>query len=282
MAAINLIINENKLSYEIENNVIILKRKGIIIYEFPIPNNYNLTATLNRFVKNKYEVIREVRFIITNYQLKNPSFIPSNLDEIYISESGLWSALGKDNMKFEYLDTSILSQDDFEYAYYGNPRWNELAKNGFKIPKSFWYSKAYHKQNYSKARNIENVREDIINYNENARLIKEDEAMALVSLDCSFRLKQGMLNNLYGYNSENKDFLIDVIGHLPDNWPILASSIENPNVYRFLIPTLSAICDDEFAANSCLSIDYDKKYPYLVLPVIDEDKDKAKKLSLNA
>ena len=155
MAAINLIINENKLSYEIENNVIILKRKGIIIYEFPIPNNYNLTATLNRFVKNKYEVIREVRFIITNYQLKNPSFIPSNLDEIYISESGLWSALGKDNMKFEYLDTSILSQDDFEYAYYGNPRWNELAKNGFKIPKSFWYSKAYHKQNYSKARNIE-------------------------------------------------------------------------------------------------------------------------------
>ncbi len=56
MAAINLIINENKLSYEIENNVIILKRKGVIIYEFPIPNNYNLTATLNRFVKNKYEV----------------------------------------------------------------------------------------------------------------------------------------------------------------------------------------------------------------------------------
>ena len=102
--------------------------------------------------------------------------------------------------------------------------------------------------------------------------------MALVSLECSFRLKQGMLNNLYNYDTENKEFLIRTIECIL----VLASSIENPNVYRQLIPTLSIICNDVFEANSCLSVDYDKPYPYLVFPVIDENKDKTKKLSLNS
>lgn len=41
-----------KINYRMKkNNIIILKRKGVIIYEFPIPNNYNLTTILNRIIK---------------------------------------------------------------------------------------------------------------------------------------------------------------------------------------------------------------------------------------
>lgn len=236
---------------------------------------------MDKIYKNEEGEIKEKKFIITNYQLNYPHFIPPEFGNLYISESGLWNIKGKDNIEFEYVDASVLTQEDFKYVYYGNDRWNNLVENGFRIPKSFWYSKTYHYKNY-KTRDIKNLKEELITYGKNVRLIREDEAMALIALDSSFRLEQGKLENLFSYDTKNNDFLIQTIGQIPDNWPILVSSIENPNVYRQLIPTLSIICDDKFAANSCVSIDYNKPYPYLVFPVFDENKDKVKKLSINS
>lgn len=184
MGAINLLINRNLMSYEIRNNVIVLKENGTIVYEFPIPNGYYLLGEIDRDVHG----VQEKRFVIANYKLNQPLWVPKGFGNPYLSDSGVWQIeeINKTDTRkiLEYIDTSALNLEDFYDIFYGNKRANELFENGFKIPKSFWYSTRYHYYNRT-ARCICNVPKYMNDYDNRARLIREDEAMALIALDFS-------------------------------------------------------------------------------------------------
>lgn len=273
MGAINLLINRNLMSYEIRNNVIILKENDTIVYEFPIPRGYYLLGEIDRDVHG----IQEKRFVIANYKLNQPLWVPTGFGNPYLSDSGVWQIeeINKTDTRkiLEYIDTSVLTLEDFYDVYYGNKRATELFENGFKIPKSFWYSKTYHYDNYSMERRIRNIPNYMKNYDKRARLIREDEAMALVALNFSMSLRKGKDKNLYSYcdRAVGQKYGIECRGHIPDNWPILVSSLENTNVYRTLSPSEAYLCDNTHASNACVTLSNNEPYPYLIFPVIEEE-----------
>lgn len=289
MSAINLLINEKIISYEIQNNGIILKKNNNTIYEFPIPEGYYLAGTID------YEEIREIkekRFIITkNYPVK-PSSIPVGFENLQISIDGTWCAEGAFDSRIQrkggrkrikYIDTSSLTLDDFDYVYYENERARFLFENGFKIPDSFWISSDYHSDYYNMSRAIRDIPNYMKDFDYRARLIKEDECMSLIALDFSMKLTLVVKNlyNVCGYcGMVPHELGIDTPGSVPDNWPIVSTSIENQNVYRLLWPQLVDLSHNPFYSNYAVDVSYDKPEPYLLFPVIDDTKEKTLKYNI--
>lgn len=71
MSAINLYINEEKVSYEIRQDVIIIKEKDNVIFEVPIPTGYHLLGILDDGNNKK-------GIVIAPYELKKPNYIPDD------------------------------------------------------------------------------------------------------------------------------------------------------------------------------------------------------------
>lgn len=217
--------------------------------------------------------IQEKRFVIANYKLNQPLWVPTGFGNPYLSDSGVWQIeeINKTDTRkiLEYIDTSALNLEDFYDVFYGNKRATELFENGFKIPISFWYSTRYHHYNRT-ARCICGVPKYMNDYDKRARLIREDEAMALIALDFSMALRKGKKLGDVGIPI-GKKYGIECRGHIPDNWPILVSSLENENVYRTLSPSEAYLCDNAHESNACVTLSNNDAYPYLIFPVIEEE-----------
>lgn len=276
MAAVNLFINERVISYEIRNNVIIFKKNNIIIYEFPIPKNYYLARTI--------EIKENKIFIITKNKLNNPSFVPEGFQKSQISLRGNWciEELPKDDKKktreYEYIDTSSLTIDDVANAFYGNKRAEYLLGNNFKIPKGFWVSIRDYRD-FQFLEKIRDISPFMKTYYEQARLIREDELMSIIALD-SLIIPTGAEENFYTIHGELNSYegiAISCPSLIVDNWRILVSSVENSNVYRIIDP-IGIDFKKPLLLDYSVCVSASEGYPFLIYPVIDEEKNAKKAL----
>lgn len=128
-------------------------------------------------------------------------------------------------------------------------------------------------------------------YNGYVRLIREDEQMALLAHEFFQKLEEHELSNIFNYidTSIHKDsktklsnLEIKILGNLIDNWPTIVSSIENSKVYRLIQSSdIFRTYHSSFISNSCISASNDQLFPFWINPVIDENKDKKRVLTIN-
>ena len=133
MSAINIYINEEKVSYEIRQDVIIIKEKGNVIFEVPIPKCYHLLGILDDGNNKK-------RIVIAPYELKKPNYIPASYGNLHLTTSGCWR-VERNNDDFyikrnlDYVDTTLLKPEHYLEVSDG-----QFQISQEEIPKSFWYS----------------------------------------------------------------------------------------------------------------------------------------------
>lgn len=282
MSALNLIIDERKVSYDIKNNVIILKKNNNIVFELPIPNGYHLISTKSYECDERYETY----FIITPYKLLPPTFIPEGYGNPEINISGMWvvSELYKSQhtwpiRQFIYMDTSLLKPLDFI----------EPFENNFKIcsediPKSFWFSNQYRefigrfdiKSSWERIK-PRDIQKYIQLFEPRSRLISEYECMSIIAYN-NWRTLEKVNTDLYpdAFYQENGEFMLVANDICIENWDKVVASNENPNVYRLII-------EKEHNINSCLrnrafTCSDDKLAANFIIPVIDEESEKGMSL----
>lgn len=285
MSAINLMIDEKKISYDIINNVIILKKNNRIVFKLPIPNGYYLIATRSQ----RSAAWDEKIFIITPYKLLPPTFIPYGYGNLEISVSGMWTVEEDSKVqnscerrKLYYLDTSLLNISDFIKAFDNN-----IKISNEDIPKSFWFSDQY--RDLLEVFNIPNsmdrikpkyIPEYIEKFDARARLISEYECMSIIAFND--KLVWNEINvDLYpdAFYQDNGEFMLVANNVCIENFDKVVASNENPKVYRSIIEkehnrrTYLRNCaftapDDKLSVNSA----------HFVIPVIDEESEKCKVL----
>lgn len=111
MSAINLYINEEKVSYEIRQDIIIIKEKDNVIFEVPIPTGYHLLGILDDG-NNKKSIV------IAPYELKKPNYIPDGYGNLHLTAAGCWR-VERNNDDFyikrnlDYVDTTLLKPEHY-------------------------------------------------------------------------------------------------------------------------------------------------------------------------
>lgn len=272
--------------YEIKRNTIILKEKGNIVYEFPIPKDYYLIGMIERTT--------DLLFMFSEYQLECPKQIPRGYTNLTLSDIGLYKAeseeqsLYMDKAKIQskrelfYMDTSHLTASDLLLAC------NNCCPISEKdIPKNFWFSiqsrellNEYlnHSSGWIDRTRYENMIPYLVAFDSRARIINEYELIAIEAYnrhgkDFPFLLDDSLYEK-YMWTSKVKfgGALINT-----ENFFKIASSMDNPNVY--LCITAEKI-DDHFCKYRSHPI-YAKDtelYPWFMIPVIEKQENNVKLL----
>lgn len=277
MSAIILGVNEKKVSYEIRNNIIVLKKNNNIVFELPIPKGYSFAG--DRVVGENY-----IELLITPYELNKPHFIPEGYANLEIKSCGLWGVeeVEKDPKLFKkrelfYLDTAVLKKEDFIEPMEGKINLSDLG-----IPKSFWFSNQHRDfvQDFVGTDTwirIDDIPKFLEKFDPRARLINEYECMSIIAHN---RLVPWCKVNFDAYPDsyyqDHGEYFLGYRGVFIENWFKIVSSMENPKVYRNIVE--KDFAEDPFYRNRANTSPTNKMTPNFVIPVIDEEAEKAYKL----
>jgi len=269
MGAINLNYNSDLVYSIIENNVITLRNKddNELVYKFPIPRNFQLIGTSYSLGENR------PTYIITPYELHEPQYIPYGYKDLKLENSGLWFARNDEDKYIMYIDTSVLTEQDFEYVTLG--KFNIDTKE---IPKPFWVAKLNGMPDYVRAwTKPKEIQNKVEFFDKNARLINEEELISIFALsDKGFEfcecLPEGIYDNSF-FRDVNR-YCLYITDICMDNWDIVVTSREDRNVYRKLYREKYRDCNEYFwYKNECFTYTdiSGKAKPFHVFPVLDSE-----------
>lgn len=273
MSAVNLYINEEKVSYEIRQDVIVIKEKGNVIFEFPIPNGYHLLGILDEGNNKK-------NIVITPYELKKPNYIPEGYGNLHLICEGCWEIDEKDETlyiprRLHYVDTALLKPEHYLEVSDG-----QFQISQEEIPKSFWFSDQHRALMPEILDNscydiawveINKIPEYLKGFDPRCRLITEEECVSLFAFNeaTDFTLKgYTKLTGIKPQYDSLPKFILGGNGYHTENWDKLALSREDRSVYRQLIEK-NSICYRNRPIPSFITDDL--RYANFIIPVIDEE-----------
>jgi hypothetical protein len=275
MSAVNLYINEEKVSYEIRQDVIVIKEKGNVIFEVPIPNGYHLLGILDEGNNKK-------NIVITPYELKKPNYIPEGYGNLHLICEGCWEIDEKDKTLYlprhlHYVDTTLLKPE-----HYLEESDGQFQISQEEIPKSFWFSDQHRDlmaeilddSYYIPWVEINKIPEYLKGFDPRCRLITEEECLSLFAFneatDFCFKGYTKLTGIKPQYDSLPK-FVLGGNEYYIENWDKIVLSRENRGVYKQLLNKL-AHPDGIYRSRLIPSfITNDLRYPNFTIPVIDEE-----------
>lgn len=273
MSAINLYINEEKVSYEIRQDVIVIKEKGNIIFEVPIPKCYHLLGILDDGNNKK-------GIVIAPYELKKPNYIPDGYGNLHLTASGCWR-VERNNDDFyikrnlDYVDTTLLKPEHYLEVSDG-----QFQISQEEIPNSFWYSSQHRDlmssildDSYAIAGiEINKIPEYLKGFDPRCHLITEEECMSLFAFneatDFCFKGYTKLTGIEPKYDSIPK-FILGANEYYIENWYKIVLSREDRSAYKQLINKLASKTYRNRPIPSSIPDDF--RYAHFVLPVIDEE-----------
>lgn len=262
MSVINFNYNSDLVYSTLVDDTIILKNKenDEIVYKFPITKKFEIIGMNDYWGENR------PNFVITPYKLDKPKFIPEGYKNLKLANCGLWQATNEERVVITYIDTTLLSEKDFEYSTLG-----KFKINNDEIPEPFWIP---HYNDLSHGwREKEVILKQVRQFHKNARLITEEELISIFSLNSlGFEFWECLSKDIY----ENS-FLKDVEKYClcanelcMDNWDIVVSSRENRNVYKLISKQKFRDCHEYFwYKNQCFTAIEGKQSPFHIFPVLD-------------
>lgn len=273
MSAVNLYINEEKVSYEIRQDVIVIKEKGNVIFEVPLPNGYHLLGILDEGNNKK-------NIVITPYELKKPNYIPEGYGNLHLICEGCWEIDEKDETlyiprRLHYVDTALLKPEHYLEVSDG-----QFQISQEEIPKSFWFSDQHRALMPEILDNscydiawveINKIPEYLKGFDPRCRLITEEECVSLFAFNeaTDFTLKgYTKLTGIKPQYDSLPKFILGGNGYHTENWDKLALSREDRSVYRQLIEK-NSICYRNRPIPSFITDDL--RYANFIIPVIDEE-----------
>ena len=273
MSAVNLYINEEKVSYEIRQDVIVIKEKGNVIFEVPLPNGYHLLGILDEGNNKK-------NIVITPYELKKPNYIPEGYGNLHLICVGCWRVDKKEETLIttrylNYVDTTLLKPEHYLEVSDG-----QFQISQEEIPKSFWFSDQHRalmpeildNSCYDNAWvEINKIPEYLKGFDPRCRLITEEECVSLFAFNeaTDFTLKgYTKLTGIKPQYDSLPKFILGGNGYHTENWDKLALSREDRSVYRQLIEK-NSICYRNRPIPSFITDDL--RYANFIIPVIDEE-----------
>ena len=273
MSAINLYINEEKVSYEIRQDVIIIKEKDNVIFEVPIPTGYHLLGILDDGNNKK-------GIVIAPYELKKPNYIPDGYGNLHLTAAGCWR-VERNNDDFyikrnlDYVDTTLLKPEHYLEVSDG-----QFQISQEEIPKSFWYS-SQHRDLMSSILDdsyaiawieINKITEYLKGFDPRCRLITEEECMSLFAFneatDFCFK-RYTKLTGIKPKCDSIPKFILGANEYYIENWDKIVLSREDRNTYKQLINKLATKTYRNQPIPSSIPDDF--RYAHFVLPVIDEE-----------
>lgn len=273
MSAVNLYINEEKVSYEIRQNVIVIKEKGNVIFEVPLPDGYHLLGILDEGNNKK-------NIVITPYELKKPNYIPEGYGNSHLFHEGCWEIDKKGETLFttrhlHYVDTTLLKPEHYLEVSDG-----QFQISQEEIPKSFWFSDQHRDllpdilDDKSVWIQINKIPEYLKGFDPRCRLITEEECMSLFAFneatDFCFKGYTKLTGIEPQYDSLPK-FILGGNEYYIENWDKIVLSRENRGVYKQLLNKLAH--PDRIYRNRPIPsfITDELHYANFVIPVIDEE-----------
>lgn len=273
MSAVNLYINEEKVSYEIRQNVIVIKEKGNVIFEVPLPDGYHLLGILDEGNNKK-------NIVITPYELKKPNYIPEGYGNLHLFHEGCWEIDKKSETLFttrhlHYVDTTLLKPEHYLEVSDG-----QFQISQEEIPKSFWFSDQHRDllpdilDDKSVWIQINKIPEYLKGFDPRCRLITEEECMSLFAFneatDFCFKGYTKLTGIEPQYDSLPK-FILGSNEYYIENWDKIVLSRENRGVYKQLLNKLAH--PDRIYRNRPIPsfITDELHYANFVIPVIDEE-----------
>ncbi len=273
MSAVNLYINEEKVSYEIRQNVIVIKEKGNVIFEVPLPDGYHLLGILDEGNNKK-------NIVITPYELKKPNYIPEGYGNLHLFHEGCWEIDKKSETLFttrhlHYVDTTLLKPEHYLEVSDG-----QFQISQEEIPKSFWFSDQHRDllpdilDDKSVWIQINKIPEYLKGFDPRCRLITEEECMSLFAFneatDFCFKGYTKLTGIEPQYDSLPK-FILGGNEYYIENWDKIVLSRENRGVYKQLLNKLAH--PDRIYRNRPIPsfITDELHYANFVIPVIDEE-----------
>lgn len=265
MTAINFAYKADLTYSEVIDNTIILKKKedNEVICKFPIPKKFQISAILNGHESENIDT-----YIITPYKLNKPKFMPRGYGNLSVGLDGLWhmdrGKMTEDGSREEivYIDTTILSEEDFEYSTIGKFKIREDE-----IPSPFWVRKFC-----GGWKKTSDIQKDVKEFDKKARLIYEEELISIFALnDVGFEFYEHLSDDMYEYFRGNlKYFCIGANELCLDNWEMVVASRENRNLYRLLYREKSRMFYEQYwYRNRGFMHGEEKKQAFHIFPVLD-------------
>ncbi len=262
MSAINFNYNSDLIYSELVDNTIVLKNKGNNepIYKLPIPKNFQISGINYEWGDNR------PNYVITPYKLEKPKYIPKGYKNLRLADYGLWYATNDQGTEIAYIDTSLLSEQDFEYPTLGK---NKVTKN--EIPEPFWIPR--YNDLPDGWRKKEEIERYIKKFDEKARLLHEEELLSIFALnDLGLEfwdlLPQGIYENSFCRDLEKYCLCCNEM--CMDNWDIVVATRANRQVYRLISRQKTRINYECFwYKDTAFIYTDDKKSPFHIFPVLD-------------
>lgn len=274
MSAINLTYNKNLIYPTLINNTITLKNiiDDKIVYKFPIPKNFQIVGQSLKQGNNR------PTYIITPYKLNYPKFVPNGFGNLHLGSEGLWEALKDNGESITYIDTSILSTEDFKYSTLGKFK---MPKTGIPIP--FWVT-SFSSDSFYYIKNISDIQGKVNEFHNDARLITEEELISIFALnDFGFEFWEVLPENIYedSFMKETEKYMLCANNLCLDNWDIVVASMENRNVYRSIYREKTRMSYEKFwYRNTAVTFNNQEQNRFHTFAVFDNNGKKEKSLKL--
>lgn len=267
-----LSFNKDLCYSQIKDKVITIYNKddNSLIFTFPLPKENFIAGAVEYFYTYNY-----VEYIITPFKPNKPKFVPEGCSNPKLSSNGLYKTNNK-KYNFYYIDTSILSLDNYEFAMDGKFK---ISKD--EIPEPFWIVSTQD-THVGFWRNTSEIETIVKSFDENSALVTEEEMASIFALN-------NYDKSIYYVNDEMAEILrkniekvrIDFGGFGFDNYDLVVRSRENRKVYKLMIHDFIRLNADLYYHNKAFHYNENENKPFDVYSVLHENKnDKTIKLKL--